>query len=57
MAQQIRQLLTQQNMLNQQNTGGGQHDFYVTDIPNKFKQTGEMFLGKTITNLTKVDLD
>lgn len=35
----------------------GNQDFYVSDIPAKFKEVAELFLGKEIKNIHKVDLE
>lgn len=33
------------------------NEFYVSDVPNKFKEVAELFLGKPVKNLTKIDLE
>jgi glutamate racemase len=35
----------------------GNYDFYVSDLPNKFREVAELFFGKPVTNINKVDLD
>lgn len=35
----------------------GKQEFYVSDIPAKFKEVAELFLGNPISNLKKVDLE
>lgn len=35
----------------------GIHEYYVSDLPEKFKAVAERFLGKTINNMFKVELD
>lgn len=35
----------------------GRNDFYVSDIPTKFKEVAELFLGKEIEEIHKVDLE
>lgn len=35
----------------------GKREFYVSDIPTKFREVAERFLGKKITHLHKVELD
>jgi glutamate racemase len=37
---------------------GGQavHKFYVSDVPDRFSQVAERFLGKSIGNLTRIDI-
>jgi glutamate racemase len=52
----ITQELQQLNLLNDCSTLGKQ-DFYVSDVPNKFKEVAELFLGNVIENVRKVDLE
>lgn len=35
----------------------GKHDFYVSDLPTKFKNIADTFLGRHVEHLTKVDLE
>ncbi len=35
----------------------GKQSFYVSDIPVKFKEVAELFLGKKITDVIKIDLE
>lgn len=35
----------------------GNLSFYVSDIPMKFKEVAELFLGKPITDVQKVELE
>jgi glutamate racemase len=35
----------------------GNHEFYVSDIPVKFKEVAELFLGRPVTEVHKVDLE
>jgi glutamate racemase len=35
----------------------GNHEFYVSDIPVKFKEVAELFLGKPVKEVHKVDLE
>jgi glutamate racemase len=35
----------------------GRKEFYVSDLPNKFREIAERFLEKKITHLHKVELD
>jgi glutamate racemase len=32
------------------------HKFYVSDVPDKFSQIAERFLGRRINNITRVDI-
>lgn len=35
----------------------GEREFYVSDVPTKFKEIAERFLGKKVSNIHKVELD
>lgn len=35
----------------------GYHEFYVSDVPTKFKSIAERFLGRKVDNLHKIDLE
>lgn len=35
----------------------GFNDFYVSDLPDKFKSVAERFLGKPVENITKVEIE
>ncbi len=35
----------------------GSHEFYVSDLPKKFKQIADRFLGREVEHIHKVDLD
>jgi glutamate racemase len=37
--------------------GIGNHDFYVSDMPAKFKETAEIFLGNPVGTVHKIDLE
>jgi glutamate racemase len=43
--------------LRNQSVHQGQSEFYVSDVPIKFKEIAERFLGKKITHLHKVELE
>jgi glutamate racemase len=47
--------LTKFDLLN--NNNKGVHEFYVSDIPLKFKEVAELFLGNKIDHVHKVDLE
>lgn len=35
----------------------GNHSYYVSDLPIKFKEVAELFLGRPVNNINKVDLE
>ena len=43
--------------LRNQSVHHGQSEFYVSDVPTKFREIAEIFLGKKITHLHKVELE
>ena len=43
--------------LNTNRLANGNHEFYVSDIPVKFKEVAGLFLGKPVTEVHKVDLE
>jgi len=52
----IKSKLEKLDLLNDSNKPGGQ-EYYVSDIPSKFKEVAELFLGKEIKHVHKVDLE
>jgi glutamate racemase len=54
-ARETRKLLEEKGLLNEQK-GDRKRDFYVTDAPEKFSETGKRFLGHKILNITKIEL-
>ena len=52
----IKEELDRTNLYTHRNTNGN-HDFYVSDIPVKFKEVAELFLGRPVTEVHKVDLE
>jgi len=52
----IKEELNRTNLHTNRNTNGN-HEFYVSDIPVKFKEVAELFLGKPVTEVHKVDLE
>ena len=52
----IKSELEKLNLLSDSNKPGGQ-DYYVSDIPAKFKEVAELFLGREIDHVHKVDLE
>jgi len=51
----VKKVLDELNLLKP--NGKGKHDFYVSDIPLKFKEVAELFLGSKIEHVHKVDLE
>ncbi len=51
----VRQILESENLINKSKLKPN-YKFFVSDLPQKFKEIGEMFLGKEIENLIKIDL-
>jgi glutamate racemase len=52
----IKMELEKFNLLSDSGTTGGQ-EYYVSDIPAKFKEVAELFLGREIEHVHKVDLE
>lgn len=52
----IKSELEKLDLLSDSNTTGGQ-EYYVSDIPSKFKEVAELFLGREIDHVHKVDLE
>jgi glutamate racemase len=52
--------LTEAGLLNSQASQSpspeGEHKYFVSDVPDKFQQVATRFLGKTIENVTRVDV-
>lgn len=51
----VKKILQENNLLNQSEQRP-YYKFFVSDLPQQFKKIGEMFLGKEIENLIKIDL-
>lgn len=51
----VKEILENENLLNR-STLKPNYTFFVSDLPQKFKEIGEMFLGREIENLIKIDL-
>jgi len=43
--------------LRNNSTVPGNNNYYVSDLPIKFKETAQRFLGKNIKNVTKIDIE
>ncbi|HZV13260.1 MAG TPA: glutamate racemase [Candidatus Kapabacteria bacterium] len=54
-AQATKAFLTEHNMLNASGLKP-RHEFYVSDVPLKFLEVGERFLGMKLENVAKVDI-
>jgi len=55
-ANQVRQILTQKNLLRARSDRPN-HRFYVSDLPQKFEEIAERFLGEPIVNVERVNLE
>lgn len=55
-AKEVRRILEERNIL-RHDSGKPKVEFFVTDAPEKFVQTGERFLGRRISNISKVNID
>lgn len=55
-AEAVERELRNRALLNPNSTEGSR-EFYVSDIPAKFKEVAELFLGRTINHVHKVDLE
>ncbi len=51
----VKEILTQNDLLNH-STQNPNYQFYVSDLPHRFKEIGELFLGRKIEFLKKVDI-
>lgn len=54
-AKEVKRMLTEKEMLRHAD-GGGERRFFVTDFPEKFSRIGASFLGRDISDITKIDL-
>ncbi len=54
-ARELAALLSLKNLL-RPSGGDISHKFYVSDVPDKFSQIAERFLGRQIDNITRVDI-
>ena len=55
-AKEVRRIL-EENELLRHNSSKPKRDFFVTDAPDKFVQTGGRFLGHTISNILRVSIE
>ncbi|MAT40183.1 MAG: glutamate racemase [Ectothiorhodospiraceae bacterium] len=54
-ADEVIELLTEEDLLNP-STMAPRREFMVSDVPQKFKQLGDIFLGKTLERVTRVQI-
>lgn len=54
-ALELAKLLKTKNLLNSDETEAD-HKFYVSDVPERFSQVAQQFLGKALNNVTRVDI-
>jgi glutamate racemase len=54
-ARELAKVLKQKNKLRLSKNGTA-HKFYVSDVPDKFSQVAEQFLGHSIDNITRIDI-
>ena len=55
-AEVVKEVLMKRNLLSE-NKSKGQSEFYVSDIPAKFKEIAELFLGEPVSDVHKVALE
>jgi glutamate racemase len=54
-ARAARAMLTEKNLLGSK-AAGGEYKFYVSDVPEKFSQVANRFLGKPVDRIARVDI-
>ncbi|MDZ4383017.1 MAG: hypothetical protein U0937_00050 [Thermodesulfovibrionia bacterium] len=54
-AKEVRRILEERKIL-RHDSGKPKIEFFVTDAPEKFVQTGERFLGRRISNISRVNI-
>jgi len=54
-AAEVKRSLLEMNLLRESNNKAI-HKFYVSDVPDKFTQIAERFLGRSIDNITRIDI-
>lgn len=52
----VESLLSEMNLKNE-STKKGKSEFYVSDVPRKFQEVAERFLGKKITHIERIELE
>lgn len=53
----VHDVLDNMGLLNEADGDPGKHRFYVSDFPQKFEETASRFLGRSLENLFKVELE
>jgi len=53
----VQEMLSDLHLLNPETGDPGKHMFYVSDFPQKFEETASRFLGRSLENLFKVELE
>jgi len=56
-AAEVQRLLQRLQLLNQETSDPGKHQFYVSDFPQQFQETAARFLGRPLENLFQVALE
>lgn len=56
-ASEVERVLAEMDLLNPDHGDPGKHRFYVSDFPQKFEETASRFLGRSLENLFKVELE
>ncbi|MDP2303387.1 MAG: glutamate racemase [Ignavibacteria bacterium] len=52
----VKEELSKLDLLNS-SSNKGEHSFYVSDVPTKFKEVAELFMGYEINHVSKIDLE
>ncbi len=52
----VKEELSKLGLLNS-SSNQGEHSFYVSDVPTKFKEVAELFMGYEINHVNKIDLE
>ncbi len=56
-AAEVQDVLENLGLLNHETGDPGKHEFFVSDFPQKFEETATRFLGRSLQNLFKVELE
>jgi glutamate racemase len=55
-AVEVEKILKENNLINSENKNPN-YKFFVSDIPYKFREIGERFLGRELTNVARIDVE